>query len=319
MSHFPHPIQLPHSVFLERQERQKQLLNSATIGICIRLAIIILELIGGFLFNSSALLMDALASFLDVLSSISLVISIKMAGRPPDEKHPFGHGRYEPLMGLQLGLLLVFVGIGMFIHQVAHLTTESNVPSLNSHTWIFPFVALILLELSYRIVSRAAKIRHSPALAADAYHYRIDGLASLFATIALALGAFFPSWSILFDHVGALFIAGLMIGLGAFATKSNLNQLMDHIPNRSFFERVRKAALFVEGVKETEKIRIQFYGPDAHVDIDIEVDPHLTVEIAHEISQKVRAEIQKDWSAVRDVTVHIEPYYPNDHQKGFVC
>jgi divalent metal cation (Fe/Co/Zn/Cd) transporter len=90
--------------------------------------------------------------------------------------------------------------------------------------------------------------------------------------------------------------------------------MMDRIPNPRFFEKVKNAARSVDGVEETEKIRIQLYGPDAHVDIDIEVDPHLTVEVAHKISQQVRAEIQKKWTAVRDVTVHVEPYYPNDHQ-----
>lgn len=61
-------------------------------------------------------------------------------------------------------------------------------------------------------------------------------------------------------------------------------------------------------------MRLQVYGPDAHVNIDIEVDPALSVEVAHEITQKVRAEIQKSWPAVRDAIVHVEPYYPEDHE-----
>jgi divalent metal cation (Fe/Co/Zn/Cd) transporter len=76
---------------------------------------------------------------------------------------------------------------------------------------------------------------------------------------------------------------------------------------------VKEAALKVEGVLATEKVLIQSYGPDAHVDIDIEVAPNLSVEVAHKLTQKVRAEIQKAWPAVRDVIVHIEPYYPGDH------
>jgi cation diffusion facilitator family transporter len=314
MSHYPDPIELPKAVFLQREERQSQLLSSATRGILIRLTIIGLELVGVVLFGSSALWMDALASFLDVLSSICLVICIKMAGKPPDEDHPFGHGRYEPLAGLQLGLVLVLVGIGMCVQQSFQLTAEPLQFTIDKRTWIFPFVAVILLEICYRFIMHTAKVQHSPALEADAYHYRIDGIASLFATVALALAAYFPDWSLTFDHIGAIFIAGLMVGLGLYAAKSNLNQLMDHIPNPLFFEKVKEAARSVDGVKETEKIRIQFYGPDAHVDIDIEVNPFLTVEIAHKISQQVRAEIQKKWTAVRDVTVHVEPYYPNDHQ-----
>jgi len=92
-----------------------------------------------------------------------------------------------------------------------------------------------------------------------------------------------------------------------------LNQLLDKIPATRYFLAVRKAAINVNGVLDTEKIRIQQYGPDAHVDIDIEVDPQLSVEKAHTISQHVRAAIQKEWPMVRDVMVHIEPYYPGDH------
>jgi cation diffusion facilitator family transporter len=161
---------------------------------------------------------------------------------------------------------------------------------------------------------RAAKRRSSPALAADAIHYRIDGLTSLFATFALILVAFYPTWSHLIDHIGAMTISGLMMVIGIVAGKQNLNQLLDRAPDPDYFHRVRSAALKVQGVKETEKVRIQLYGPDAHVDIDIEVDPTLPVEEAHTISQKVRTEIQKEWPLVRDVTVHIEPYYPGDHR-----
>jgi len=259
--------------------------------------------------------MDAIASFLDVISTLVLVISIKMAGKPPDEEHPFGHGRYEPLVGLQLGLILAVVGCGLIIHQAFHIVEVPHHLILDKRSWIFPFVALILLEGCYHFVKKVAKIQNSPALAADAYHYRIDSITSLFATIALVLAAYFPEWSLTFDHLGAMVIAGLMIGLGLYAAKNNLNQLMDRNPSPAYFNQVRQAALTVEGVKDTEKIRIQLYGPDAHVDIDIEVDPALTVAVAHKISQKVRVAIQKQWPAVRDVTVHVEPYYPNDHQQ----
>lgn len=95
--------------------------------------------------------------------------------------------------------------------------------------------------------------------------------------------------------------------------RDNLHQLLDRIPATHYFDTVKQAARRVKGVFGTEKIRIQLYGPDSHVDIDIEVEPEMSVLAAHEISQQVRVEIQKDWPAVRDVTVHIEPFYPNDH------
>lgn len=313
MTHYPAPLLPPEQVSKARLERNKEVVSSASIGVIIRFSIIIFELVGVILFGSSALLMDALSSTLDVIFSLLLILCLKLAQRPPDTNHPFGHGRYEPLVGLQIGLLLTLIGTGMIFQQAFQLAYIPVKEIMNPYAWIFPFCALILLEISYRIVMRTAKKQNSPALAADAAHYRIDGLTSLFATVALIIAAFIPEWSLHIDHIGAIIIALLMIVIGLYTARKNLNQLLDHIPESNYFEKVKKAANRVKGVLDTEKIRIQLYGPDAHVDIDIEVDPHLSVEIAHGISQKVRVEIQKEWPAVRDVTVHIEPYYPGDH------
>ena len=297
----------------KRKDRQKEIQQSAIKGILIRIGIIVFELFGVFLFGSSALLLDAIASSLDVLATVLLVVFVYVASRPPDQEHPFGHGRYEPLIGLQLGLILSVVGMWTAFQQIAQIHAEVPNGVIDPRAWIIPALALLLLEVCYRIVMYTAKKQNSAALAADAFHYRIDALTSLFAALALIFGAYFPEWSLLFDHVGALLIALFMIGLGLYAAKGNLNQLLDRVPDARYFSLVKKAALSVQGVRETEKTRIMLYGPDAHVDIDIEVDPNLSVEVAHTISQKVRAEIQKAWPAVRDVTVHIEPYFPGDH------
>lgn len=313
MNDFPKKLKIPVDVFRQRVARQKELIRSASWGVIVRSIIIIFELVGVWLFASSALFLDALASIVDVISSLLLIVFIKLAARPPDSEHPFGHGRYEPLVGLQLGLLLLLVGAGMSIQQIFNFFEPSKIEVIDSRAWIFPVIAVILLETCYQIIMRTAKRQNSPALAADGIHYRIDALTSLFAAFALVAAAFIPSWSHVIDHIGAILIAFLMIYLGISAAKQNLNQVLDRIPEKLFFDKVRMAAGRAEGVLGTEKIGIQLFGPDAHVDIDVEVDPKLSVEVAHKISQRVRLEIQKEWPAVRDVIVHVEPYYPNDH------
>jgi cation diffusion facilitator family transporter len=310
---FPERLRLPKQVAKDRAERESSLLRSASYGIAIRCSIIVFELWGVWLFGSAALLLDAVASLVDVASSLLLLLFIKLASRPPDGNHPFGHGRYEPLVGLQLGLLLIGVGVFSAVQQLFLASDSSSEAHIDPRACIFPIVAMLLLEVCYRILISTARRQNSPALAADAVHYRVDAITSLFAAIALLFAAFIPEWSLLIDHLGAVSIAIFMVFLGVYASRENVQQLLDQAPDKSFFERVSKSAKTVDGVRGTEKIRIQLYGPDAHVDIDVEVDPALTVEVAHEISQKVRLEIQKEWPAVRDVTVHLEPYYPNDH------
>lgn len=313
MQQYPDPVKPPPNVFSARRERNKQLTSSAKRGVFIRLFIITCEIFGAWYFYSSALGMDALASFVDVFFSISLIYFIKFADKPPDANHPFGHGRFEPLVGMQIGVIISIIGIFAFFQQIMQMPSQTTQESLISYAWVIPLIAVFFLEICYRVVMKAAKEQNSPALAADAIHYRIDGVTSAMAAIALLCAAYFPSFSHILDHLGAIAISCFMIGMGIYAAKNNLYQLIDTAPESEYFDKVRNAALHVEGVRETEKIRIQRYGPDAHVNIDIEVDPKMPVEDAHKITQNVRAEIQKAWPAVRDVLVHVEPYYPGDH------
>lgn len=313
MSSFPKPLDLPEAVSAARAERRRTLARVSIRGALCRLLIVVLELGGFIYFGSQTLLLDAMATGFDVLTSVVLLFFIWLADRPPDDDHPLGHGRYEPLAGLQLGLLLTLLGTFMLFQEGHALLSSDALETLSPYVWIIPLFAAALLEINARALTKAAKEESSSALLAEARHFRIDVANSLLAAAILGIGATFPTLSGNLDLVGALLIAALMCGLGALSAWDNLHQIMDRIPDPSYFERVKRAALRASGVEETEKIRIQCFGPDAHVGIDVEVEPTLSVEKAHAISQQVRYEIQKDWPQVRDVIVHIEPYYPGDH------
>lgn len=299
---------LPTSVRLQREERRKEILSTVLRGIWLRLAIISAEIIGFIYLKSSSLLLDGLSSFLDIGASLLLMLCVHLADKPPDRHHPLGHGRFEPVAGFQLGVFLVIVGGYLGVQQCVAAAGETSSRVINPYTWIIPLMAMILLEIGYQHLKKIAKKQNSSALLADAIHYRIDGVSSFFAVLALALGAYFPKYSLILDHTGACFIALFMIGIGIKAALENLHPLLDRAPDEKYFQKVQEAAMKVEGVKGTEKLRIQSYGPDALVSIDIEVDPKLTVEVAHSITQKVRLEIQTSWPAVRDVIVHVEPH-----------
>ncbi|MEM1283271.1 MAG: cation diffusion facilitator family transporter [Chlamydiota bacterium] len=310
---FPKPIQLPETVEIARKERCAAITHSVKIGTAVRLFIVAVELAGVVWYGSATLLLDALATCVDVISSILLILFIRLADKPPDEDHPFGHGRYEPLAGLHLALFLIVVGISMVAKQSFNLYSDRDHELLASYLWLIPAVAVVLLEIAYRYMRQVAKETRSTALYAEAAHFRVDIITSLVAIIALGFASVYSGSGQVFDHFGAIIISVLMIGLGLNAAKENIQQLMDKKPEDTYFELVTESARRVDGVKDVEKIKIQLFGPDAHVNLDIEVNPQLSVFEAHEITQHVRAEIQKDWPLVRDVIVHVEPYFPDDH------
>ncbi|MDB2613804.1 cation diffusion facilitator family transporter [Chlamydiales bacterium] len=311
MSTFPGPVLVPDSVPEQRKERLKQLMRTISMGLSVKSLIILIEFFGFYFFGGHALLLDAISSLIDLGTSLCLLIFVWIASKPPDSNHPFGHGRLEPLAGMQLALFLSLMGLGLFIQQMMYLFQEPAKADIAKDVWIVPLVAVVLLEIAYRRMLYIAKKEHSPALKADAIHYRIDAINSLIASFALLMASFIPEYNGWIDRIGAILIAFLMILMGIRAARENFHQVTDRKPDSPFFERVKNAAHAVAGVLEIEKINIQMYGPDAHVDIDIEVKPSERVDRAHEIAQEVRVAIQKSWPQVRDVTVHIEPFYPN--------
>lgn len=310
---FPERLELSDDVSRIRRRRTARLIKVSWMGISVRLFVITMELIGLWFLGHAVLLVDALASSADVLTSLAILFAIRLAERPPDDDHPFGHGRYEPLAGFQLGLLILIVGVGTFGYQLFAAISHVQSEVIGWVSWMIPLVAAILLEVTCRIVMRMAKQEKSSAMLAEAYHYRVDALTSLVAALGLVIASLIPDYGHLIDHITAMILAVIMIYLGWIAARENLNELTDKIPHQNYFDQVKLSALKVEGVLDVEKVRIQTAGPDAHVNIDIEVDPNESVNQAHLTAQQVRHQIQLDWPTVREVVVHVEPYYEADH------
>lgn len=308
---FPSPVAPDASVRTVRRRRLSQVRRFVIIGVLVRGVVVAIELGGYYLLGSAALLVDAIASLVDVASSLALLAAIQLAVRPPDDDHPFGHGRYEPLAGLQIGLLIGGAGVVLFVQLLVGESREVFLPRPGA--FVIPLVATAaLLGTSFTMRAIAGEHRSS-ALKAEADHYLVDAATSLVAMIALLFGEFLPEHAVAADFAAAALLACMMIGVGFLAAMENLHQLMDRTPDEQYFERVRAAARTVDGVEEVEKIRIQAAGPDAHVDIDIEVDPQMTVEQSHRLAQQVRAAVRTDWPMVLEVVVHVEPFYAGDH------
>ena len=296
-----------------RRRRTRRLVAAGGVGVGVRAVVIATELAAYFVCGADVLLVDAAASLADVAASLAILAAVKFAEKPPDDDHPFGHGRFEPLAGLQLGVLIALLGAALGGRAAWAAATAPPAMALPAWAAAVPLLAAVLLEATGRAVAAVGRREHSTALISEAAHYRVDAATSLVAAFGLAAAALAPGWGGLIDRAGAVTLASLMVALGAAAARENLHQLVDRAPDDDRFDLVQAAAAAVSGVRAVEKIRIQHAGPDAHVDIDVEVDPHETVCEAHRTAQHVRAAVQAAWPSVREVVVHVEPYYPGDH------
>lgn len=283
----------------ERLARKVAWISVAVSGILALLKIAI-----GLAAHSVAVVSDGFESAADFFTSGLVLVGLWVAAKPPDDDHPYGHGRFETLTGLAIGVVLVATGTAISIRALEERNIQ-HVPALYA---IWPLIG----SIAAKFILGAAKFSigkrsGSAGLAADAWNDAVDVLSGGVALIAILLSIHYPGMNAA-DHYGGFVIGLIVIFLGFKVVHETVLQLMDTMPDESQMSQIRAAALGVTGARAVEKCFARKTGLRYHVDMHLEVDPELTVRESHEIAHTVKeaVRVQLDW--VEDVLVHVEPF-----------
>jgi len=284
-----------------RAARRLALLSIATSAV-----LAVTKIVVGWMAGSTSVVADGVESAGDVIASTVLLFGLAVASRPPDEHHPYGHGRFEMLTGLALGFLLAAVGVGIAVKSVLR-AGEIHAPPAAYGVW--PLLASILAKSALSgIKLRYGRRIKSAALVADAWNDSVDILSGTVALAALGLTLYDPTRFLAFDHYGGFAVGLIVVFLGLRVVRETSLQLMDTMPAVELMDAIREAARSVPGVLGVEKCYARKTGLQYHVDLHLELDPDLTVRASHDLATQVRDRIKRELDWVADVMVHVEPY-----------
>lgn len=275
-------------------------------GILLNAVLAAVKFAGGILGHTYALIADAAESLLDILTSLLVWAGFKVAARPPDENHPYGHGKAEPLAALAVALFIFGMAGWVGWHAVREIIT----PHVGPAWWTLLVLAGVIVTkaLFSRRVGAAGEEAGSTALGAEALHHWSDAMtsAAAFAGISIALiGG--KGWETA-DDWAALFACVIVAFNGMGMLTKALGDVMDSAAPVQFEQEIRGLALAVPGVQALDKVRVRKSGLSHLVDIQIRVDGALTVREGHDIAHAVKdALLASVPHAVSDVTVHVEP------------
>lgn len=285
--------------------RARVIARASWLGIIGNGVLAVLTVSIGFIGNSLALIGVGIDTITDVATSVVTLLTSRIIQQPPDEQHPYGHGRAETIATKLLAFIIFFAGTQLVISTVSHLFTETE-RSLPSMVTFFGAGISIIGKLILAILKRrAGKKVQSAMLIADAKNMTMD----IFISGSVLLGIFFAIklGMPLVDTLLGLCV-GLWImkeGYGIFM-ETNV-ELMDGLRDRGMYRSVCRAALSVEGVMNPHKMRIRKINTRYVIDIDIEVDGSFTVLKGHELAMLVEERIHTQVKNVYDVNVHVEP------------
>jgi cation diffusion facilitator family transporter len=277
----------------------------ALLGMVINFVLAAAKIITGFLGNSYVLIADGIESALDIAGSVVIWGGLKVAARPPDETHPYGHGKAEPLAAIVVSLGVLAAAIGLAVQSVREIFLPHHAPS--PFTLVVLVTVIIVKEFMYRYVIRIGRDFESTAVQTDAWHHRTDALTSLAALIGISVALIGGAGWESADSWAALFACALIGANGVRLLRPALHEIMDTAPGAAFVSRVKGAARSVSGVRGVEKCYIRKMGLSFYVDLHASVDGGISVREGHDIAHKVKRAIQDENSRVADVMVHIEP------------
>ena len=264
------------------------------------------KLVVGLLAGSTSVVADGVESAGDVLASGVIFLGLWVASRPPDENHPYGHGRFETLTGLGVGIGLSLTGMVIAWRSFLGVGDVHPPPA----SWaIWPLVVSIIAKTALSTAKfRIGRRIGSSAVMADAWNDTVDILSGTVALIAVALTLWQPERFLAADHWGGVGVGIIVVLLGVQVIRDTALTLMDTMPSDTRMNLIRESAMTVSGAMAVEKCFARKTGLRYHVDLHLEVDPGLTVHEGHAIAERVRNKIRNDLTWVADVLVHVEPF-----------
>ena len=277
----------------------------ALVGMLVNVVLTAAKISAGLFGNSYVLIADGIESALDIAGSLVIWGGLKFAARPPDETHPYGHGKAEPMAAGIVAMGVIIAAIGLAVQSVREIFTPHHGPA--PFTLIVLVVVIAVKEFLFRVVIQVGKNVESTAVQTDAWHHRADALTSTAAFIGISVALIGGEKWYSADDWAALFACAVIATNGCRLLFPALHEMLDTAPRGEIVSRIQGAAASVTGVIDVEKCLVRKMGISFYVDLHVGVDGGISVREGHDIAHQVKDAIKATDARIVDVLVHVEP------------
>jgi cation diffusion facilitator family transporter len=260
----------------------------------------------GIIGNSRALIADAFHSASDFSTDIAILRGSRFWNQPPDSDHPYGHRRIETLMSIVIGLVLASVGVFLVYDAVEALRAgKKSSPTLIAAA--IAFVSIVVKEWLYRYTLNVGKRIKSSATIANAWHHRSDAISSIPVVIAITVSYAFPQLYFL-DSIGAILVSIFILQAAFKIAWPGISEVIDRGASKEVEEKLRRMATNVPEVQSVHELRTRYSGGSLYVDLHIVLSPKITLQKAHDISNRVRDTFLASDLDILEVLIHLDPH-----------
>ena len=290
--------------------REKEIYKVTLLGSAGNLALLVFKFVAGVLGHSAAMVADAVHSLSDFFTDLIVLLFVKVSARPQDESHDYGHGKFETLATLFIGLALVGAAIGIIVNGAVKFAgwLEGETLAVPGKLALWAALASILVkELLYRYTASKGRELDSSAVVANAWHHRSDALSSIGAAVgiggAILLG---ERWAVL-DPLASIVVGGMLMKVAWDLLKGSLGDLTDQSLSAEEEKEILDIITASPDVSEPHNLRTRRIGNRIAIESHIRMDGGISLEAAHEQASVIESKLKERFGKDTLVTLHMEP------------
>lgn len=262
--------------------------------------------------KSDAVFADGIHSGADVFASVIVLLVIKIANKPADQEHPYGHGKAEVIVSGIIGILLFLVALYVVYEGISGFFHEVETPTFLA-MWVAVFSYLVKHFL-YRISMKVAKQQNSKAIEAIAEDHKADIVASIAAALGVLLsiiGERYDQPLLMYgDKIASIFVAYLILKISKEMLSEAFQILLERNLNSEILQEYMEIIASFTEVKRIDRIRAREHGHYVLVDLRISIDHSMTIKEGHDLAKQVKQTLMKKYDNIEEVLIHLNPYYP---------
>ena len=292
------------------KNREKEIYKVTLVGSAGNMVLLIFKFVASVYGHSAAMMADAVHSLSDFFTDLVVLLFVKVSAKPQDESHDYGHGKFETLATLFIGLALVGAAIGIIasgVVKIVHWMHGETLEVPGTLALWAALVSIVVKEVLYRYTVAKGKQLKSPAVVANAWHHRSDALSSIGAAIGIG-GAILMGerWAVL-DPVASIVVGAMLIKVSWDLLRGSFGELTDQSLSAEEEKAILDIITSFPEVSQPHNLRTRRIGNRIAIESHIRMDGNLSLHVAHELASAIEKKLKERFGHDTLVTLHMEP------------
>lgn len=297
---------------MKENQREKEIYKVTIVGALANVILLIFKFVAGIISNSAAMIADAVHSLSDFITDVVVIVFVKISSKPQDKSHDYGHGKFETLATLIIGIALLFIGLMILYNGVSAtyrciwLGEELHRPGMIAF-WAAIF-SIILKEAVYQYTVFKGRNLNSQAVIANAWHHRSDAFSSIGTAVGIGGAIFLGDKWVVLDPIAAIVVSVFIINVSLKIIIKSINELLEKSLPDEIENEIIKVAESFDMVKDVHDLRTRRIGNNIAIEMHLLMDGNLSLQCTHNTTELIESELRKKYGEHTHIAIHVEPF-----------